>query len=151
MTILKLSSKKCGSGTGVTVAGCGPIWRAGRQVINLAIDILLFSDKAVPCLNAILFHKTGTHSRIIVTLMSKTEATDRSDGVHVEANLSVGRRGILGHIDGWLCWWQGRCRGKWRPNGDASRWRGWWFAMADGSIVAGDKIFANLIENGPVT
>ena len=39
--------------------------------------------------------------------MHIVEATDGSDRVHVEANLSVGRLGVLGQIDGRLCGFAG--------------------------------------------
>ena len=117
----------------------------------MAMRILLSSNAAVPLIITVLASETRTLDGIVVALTSKAEATDGSDSVHVEADLSVGRLGVLGQIDGWLCRWRGRCRGKWRPNGDASWWRGGWFAMTDGGVVAGDKIFVNLIEFGPVT
>ena len=71
-------------------------------MIDLAMGVLLSGNMAVPLLIAVLAHETRTHSGIVVTLTSKAEATDGSDGVHVEANLSVGRLrlGVLGQIDG---------------------------------------------------
>ena len=71
-------------------------------MIKLAINIVPSSNDAVPCLNTVFFHKTGTHVGIIVTLMSMAETTDGSDGVHIEANLAIGRLGVLGQIDGRL-------------------------------------------------
>ena len=50
----------------------------------------------------VLASKTRTLDGIFVALTSKAEATDGSDGVHVEADLFVGRLRLGVQVDRWL-------------------------------------------------
>ena len=120
----------------------------------MAMRILLPSNMAVPLIITVLVSKTRTLDGIVVALTSKAEATDGSDCIHVEADLSVGRLrlSVLGQVNGQLRWDIRRRRGRQqRSNGDPSRWRRRWLPMANGYVAASDKIFVGLIKLCPVT